>query len=435
MSKESLIERDAKCVWHPYTQHLIASAPIPIKAAKGSCLYGEDGKTYLDMISSWWVNLHGHSCPEIVNAISQQAKIIDHVQFAGITHEPAVELAETLIARVGMKPGSRVFYSDNGSTAVEVALKMCRQFWVNQGQTKNKILALSGGFHGDTLGSMSVGRQSGFFNSFQSWMFKVDFLEVPYTWWGADTSSKELEYLDRAASIISEGKNEIAGLILEPLVQGASGMRFYSTSFLKGLCRLAREASITLIFDEVMTGFYRTGSYFAFQQADIVPDLLCLSKGITGGVLPLGATIASQEYFDGFLGNSFDVALAHGHSFTGNPISCAAANANLKLLASNKAVSLVSDINRIMTCRLREMSVLPSIEKTRAIGGIAAFEIRNESSDYSAGAGKSLAAFAQSHGVLIRPLGNVVYLMPPYCVTEGEINLAFDVIKEYFTSS
>jgi adenosylmethionine-8-amino-7-oxononanoate aminotransferase len=343
-----------------------------------------------------------------------------------------VSLAEELLELSGFSERGRVFYSDNGSTAVEVALKICNQFWSNRGERRENLLSFGGGYHGDTVGAMSAGAKSGFFEAFRSWFFKSECVDVPHTWWGHSAEEEEERSLDSFAEVLRKRSSDFCAFIAEPLVQGASGMRFHRPEFLRRVCEMVRGAGIPVIFDEVMTGFYRTGPPFAFNQSGFVPDLLCLSKGLTGGILPLGVTIAAQSLFDAFLGETFSSALAHGHSFTGNPISCAAALASLRLLQSTGARQRVERISEMLSGGLT--TLLESgyrIEKARVLGGIAAFEIKSASGDYSAAAGRPLARYAQEHGVILRPLGNVVYFMPPYCVSDADVHLAFEVVQTY----
>jgi adenosylmethionine-8-amino-7-oxononanoate aminotransferase len=432
MAREDLLKRDAKLIWHPYTQHQAAHPPLAVSAARGASLFDEDGRSYLDMISSWWVNLHGHGCKELTEAIAAQAERLDHVHFAGVTHEPAVALAEQLLALAGLEGGGRVFYSDNGSTAVEVALKICCQFWRNAGEIRNALLAFRRGYHGDTLGAMSVGGASGFFKAFEPWMLNVEYLEAPSCWWNSDSEEEEQRSLAHLENLLHERSSQFCGFIVEPLVQGAAGMQFHRPEFLLKVCQRVRAAGLPVIFDEVMTGFYRTGSAFAFLQCGFTPDLVCLSKGLTGGILPLGATIASPELFAAFLGESFDLALAHGHSFTGNPISCSAALASIALLKKNDAGKRVAEISRCLAQNLAALiNSTSAIEKPRVLGGIAAFELKTPTPDYASAVGRPLAVFAQKRGVILRPLGNVVYLMPPYCTTDSEIATAFEVVRDY----
>jgi adenosylmethionine-8-amino-7-oxononanoate aminotransferase len=425
---ENLLNRDAATIWHPFTQHGLGRPLLPIAGGNGSLLRDAQGREYLDMISSWWVNLHGHGRPELAEAVAAQIRELDHVQFAGATHEPAVRLAERLLDKADLSGLSKVFYSDNGSTAVESALKIAHQNWVNKGASRPLFATLRGAYHGDTFGAMSVGKSSGFFDSFDSLLFETIDLPVPLIWEGFANEQGSGEALREIELLLGKQGDRIAGLIVEPLVQGAGGMRFHSAEFLNQICPLFQRRSIPVIFDEVMTGFGRTGSFFAFQQTNVIPDLICLSKGITGGILPLAVTIASNRLFDSFLGSDFSTALAHGHSYTANPVSCAAALCSLELHEQTCSLLQVERINRRMKHHLPNLSRHPKVEKTRLLGGIAAFDLVTDDSSYSAGAGRELASRAQEQGVLIRPLGNVIYLMPPYCTSDQEIDTAFEVI-------
>jgi adenosylmethionine-8-amino-7-oxononanoate aminotransferase len=427
-STKNLLSRDAATIWHPFTQHGLGRPLLPITGGKGARLIDSTGRAYLDMISSWWVNLHGHGRPELAEAVAEQISQLDHVQFAGATHEPAVSLAERLLDKAGLSGLAKVFYSDNGSTAVEAALKISHQHWANRGTPRTLFATLQGAYHGDTVGAMSVGQTSGFFDSFDTLLFKTIALPVPLIWEGAANERGTVEALLQIESIIAENGDHLAGLIVEPLVQGAGGMRFHSTEFLSQLCSRFQQHSIPVIFDEVMTGFGRTGSFFAYQQTDIIPDLLCLSKGITGGILPLAVTITSNRLFDSFLGSDFSSALAHGHSYTANPVSCAAALCSLDLHERTESLRQVERINHRMKGHLEEISRHPRVEKTRLLGGIAAFDLLTDDTSYSADAGREIASRAQVLGVLIRPLGNVIYVMPPYCTTDEDIDEAFGVI-------
>lgn len=424
----TLTERDRDAIWHPFTQHGLGRPLLPVASASGAILRDESGREYLDMISSWWVNLHGHGGPELAKAVSDQVMRLDHVQFAGATHEPAVRLAERLLDKAGLTGAARVFYSDNGSTAVESALKIAHQHWVNRGTPRRLFATLRGSYHGDTVGAMSVGRSSGFFDAFGSLLFETRALPVPLVWNDFANDEGEASALEEIRRILISEGDSLAGLIVEPLVQGAGGMRFHSERFLSSLCGMFRERRIPVIFDEVMTGFGRTGSFFAYQQTDVLPDLVCLSKGITGGILPLAVTIASNELFDSFLGNDFSSALAHGHSYTANPVACAAALASLDLHESTDSLAQVTRINRRMARHFEHLAAHSKIEKPRLLGGIAAFDLAGTDSGYSAGAGRELATALQERGILLRPLGNVIYLMPPYCITDGEIDRVFEAI-------
>lgn len=428
---DSLLVRDAASIWHPFTQHGQGRTLLPVAGAKGAVLTGNDGRQYLDMISSWWVNLHGHGRLELARAVAAQIERLDHVQFAGATHEPAVQLAERLLEKTALTGQAKVFFSDNGSTAVEVALKIAHQHWLNRGEKRGLFATLQGAYHGDTSGAMSVGRSSGFFEAFPGMMFETLSLPVPLIWNGFSNEEGERDALEAASRILEINADHMAALILEPLVQGAGGMRFHSPDFLGKLCALFRGRGIPVIFDEVMTGFGRTGSFFAFQQTDFTPDIICLSKGITGGILPLAATLASDSLFSSFLGNDFSRALAHGHSYTANPVSCAAALASLDLHVSTDSIGLVARINRRMAFHLRNLSRHPKISHARVLGGIAAFDLSGEDPSYAKGSGQKLANYVQERGFLLRPIGNVIYLMPPYCMTDTQIDGFFDCIGAF----
>jgi adenosylmethionine-8-amino-7-oxononanoate aminotransferase len=434
-SHSHLLTRDATAVWHPFTQHGLGREPIPMTGGAGAVLRDTEGREYLDMISSWWVNLHGHGRPELARAVSDQILKLDHVQFAGATHEPAVTLAERLLKKAGLTGSAKVFYSDNGSTAVEAALKIAHQHWANHGTPRSFFATLRGSYHGDTVGAMSVGRSSGFFDAFREMLFETLSLPVPMVYEGFSNEEGEQTALNEILRTLEMDGERIAALIVEPLVQGAGGMRFHSPRFLKKLSELFRERGIPVIYDEVMTGFSRTGSFFAFQQTGFIPDLICLSKGITGGILPLAVTIASNDLFDSFLGNDFSTALAHGHSYTANPVACAAALASLDLHESTDSLRRVARIHEHLHRHLLQISRHPMIEHPRALGGIAAFDLVTDDTSYSASAGRQLATFAQEQGVLLRPLGNVLYLMPPYCITNEQIDRAFEVIEAFLSNA
>jgi adenosylmethionine-8-amino-7-oxononanoate aminotransferase len=429
----NLLSRDKESVWHPFTQHGLGRQLLPVAGGMGAVIRDVEGREYLDMISSWWVNLHGHSRPELAKAVADQILKLDHVQFAGATHEPAVLLAERLLEAAGLRGKAKVFYSDNGSTAVEVALKIAHQHWVNQGTPRKLFAVLEGGYHGDTVGAMSVGRSSGFFDSFTGMMFETTVLPVPLIWRNFQNEEGEGDALSKIAALLDRLGNQMAGLIVEPLIQGAGGMRFHSPRYLSELCRLFQERSIPVIFDEVMTGFGRTGSFFAYQQTSVIPDMICLSKGITGGILPLSVTISSNLLFKSFLGDDFSSALAHGHSYTANPVACAAALCSLDLHEETDSLGQVARMNRRMAHHLEKLVTHPKIEHPRLLGGILAFDLVTSSRSYSAAAGRELTNFAQENGVLMRPIGNVLYLIPPYCTSDEQLDRVFGVIGEFLS--
>ena len=425
-----LSRRDKKIMWHPFTQEKTAAEVIAIKRAAGSYIYDENNKAYLDLISSWWVNLHGHAHPEIARSIYEQAKNLEHVIFAGFTHEPAVNLCENL-RNILPKQLNKFFFSDNGSTAVEVALKMSYQYWRNLEKTEKTIfLSFEGGYHGDTFGAMSVGARSGFHNQFADLFFKVLPIPYPDTWDGdKNIVEKEKSALIVLGEYIEKYEENIAAIILEPLIQGASGMRQCRPSFLYQVINLVRENNILVIFDEIMTGFGRTGTYFALDQVNIIPDFLCLSKGITGGFLPLALTVTTESIYNAFLGDEFKTAFAHGHSYTANPLACRAAITSLRLLQSPECQDSIRNINK---AHQKGIEFLKSncnlIEKTRVIGTISAFNVKNLHSL------SLLKSKFLEKGLLIRPLGNVIYLLPPYSILTKELDLIYRKIVDIINS-
>ena len=422
---------DRQHVWHPFTQAQTAPDPIPITSAKGIRLYAEDGREFLDLISSWWVNLHGHAHPTIAAAIAKQAHTLEQVIFAGFTHQPAAQLAHELVQRLpaGL---TRVFFSDDGSTAVEVALKMALQYWRNQGEAQRaRFLAFEGGYHGDTVGAMSVGRGSDFFSTYGSLLFEVGLLPYPQTWDGdADVVSKEQAALAVLDAYLAQHGETLAGVIIEPLVQGAAGMRMCRPEFLQQLAAKLRAAGILLIFDEVMTGFGRTGAMFAAIKAQVMPDLICLSKGLTAGFLPMSVTVASEAIYAAFLGENFDRALIHGHSFTANPLGCAAALASLQVFEDEQTLAKLPQIEAWHRQGLAQLAGHPAVQHVRVTGTIAAFDVVTADAGYTSAVGAKLKAFFHERGLLLRPLGNVIYLLPPYCVTQDELALSYQTIGE-----
>jgi adenosylmethionine-8-amino-7-oxononanoate aminotransferase len=416
-----LPERDARVVWHPYTQHGIEAAPLPVVRAEGAWLELADGTRLLDGISSWWATLHGHSHPALVAAISKQAACLDHVLFAGATHEPAVQLAEQLLAIVP-KGLSRVFYSDDGSTAVEAALKMVLQSWVHREQPSRRVfVALEGAYHGDTFGAMAAGDPDPFFRPFESMMFEVR--RVP-------TNAVAL------AQAFDELGERAAGFILEPLLQGAAGMRVMSVEFVQQARRLCDERGLPLIADEVMTGFGRTGSMFACELAGISPDVMCLAKGLTGGMLSLAVTLATEELFESFLYHERSRFFPHGHTFTANPIACAVALASLQVSLANDVPAQLERIGRGVFEQLTDLKGHERVADLRHLGGMAAFDIvvPEGQSGYLSDLTPHLRREAVRLGVLLRPLGNVVYALPPACLTDEQVTKVADVMRQLVTT-
>jgi len=395
----SLLDRDKAILWHPYTQALTAPAPLPIVRAEGVWLYTEDGRRVLDGISSWWVNIHGHSHPKLKAALAKQAGELEHVVFAGCTHRPAVELAERLvdILPAGL---TRVFYSDNGSTAVEVALKLAIQYWINRGEPQRKtIVTLHNAYHGDTVGAMSASEDSVFTSAFSNLLFPVERVT-------------DLDDMERCLQTHS-----VAAVMIEPMLQGAGGMIVWPAEFVAGVRRLCDQYGALMIADEVLTGFGRTGKMFACEHAEIAPDIICLSKGLTAGYLPLGVTATTTAVYDAFLSDDRTKTFFHGHSYTANPLACAVAIASLDLFREEATLSRVTRLELQLRAGFEPLRAVGDV---RVIGGVAAVELMSNKSGYLDQIGQRLAAAFLARGLLLRPLGNVVYFMPPYCISESE---------------
>lgn len=391
--------------------------PVPVTKGAGSLLFAEDGSSYVDAISSWWVNLHGHAHPYIAEKIYQQALQLEQVIFAGFTHEPAIRLAERLLP---ILPGnlSRIFYSDNGSTATEVALKMSIQYWWNKGETgRKKILAFRNAYHGDTFGAMSVSDRSVFTLAFHDHLFEVIFIDTPTE-----------ENIGDSKTIIQQHDKEIAAFIYEPLVQGAGGIKMYDASLMNELLDTVKRAEIICIADEVMTGFGRTGKLFASEYLDTQPDIVCLSKGLTGGTMALGVTSCNNKIYEAYLDDDKYKTFFHGHSFTANPLACTAALASLDLLEKEDCRKKIDWISRSNQTFITQLKGEPKIKDARTLGTILAFEIAQGKDEYLNNISASITKMAMAMGVYIRPLGNTVYIMPPYCITEDELQKIYSVI-------
>lgn len=414
----SLIEKDRACIWHPFTQMKTARPPIPIVKAKGAYLYGEDGRSYLDGISSWWVNLHGHTHPYIVEKIKSQAEILEHVIFADFTHAPAVELGSKLLS---ILPGkmSKIFYSDNGSTAVEVAIKIALQYWHNQNIPKRKVICFKNSYHGDTFGAMSAAGKNEFNRPFWKHLFDVQSIDPPLK--GQEDSS-----LFQLQSLLNQGN--IACFIFEPLVLGSGGMIIYPPDGLNSLIQYCKQHDVLTIADEVMTGFGRTGALFACQQLIEMPDLICLSKGLTGGFLPLGVTACTTDIFNAFLSDRLSQAFLHGHSYTANPLACCSALASLDLLLGNNCSLQREMISACHQNFCNQWHLHPKLKRCECLGTILALEYRTEKTSYFQTIRDRLYQFFLSKGILLRPLGNVLYILPPYCIQEEELKLIYEHI-------
>ena len=414
MNTESLITRDKKVIWHPFTPQKYMPEPIPIVKATGTILRDADSRSYIDAISSWWVTLHGHAHPYIAQKVFEQASTLEQVIFAGFTHEPAVRLAERILE---ILPGdfARVFYSDNGSTATEVAIKMSVQYWWNKNQPhRNKILAFNNSYHGDTFGAMSVSDRSVFTMAFHEKLFEVIFIDAP----------------ESAATSYDLPWEEIACFIYEPLVQGAGGMKMYSAEGLNNLIGKCQEHQVLCIADEVMTGFGRTGKLFASAYMSHQPDIICLSKGLTGGTMPLSITACTQKVYEAYLQDDLLKTFFHGHSYTANPIACAAANASLDLLLKEECQQQIEAIRQqhLLYKKELEQGDLP-VKNIRVLGTIIAFEVERGKDEYLNNISTVITKMAMDKSVYLRPLGNTLYLMPPYCITKDELNTVYQVIN------
>lgn len=418
-------------IWKPFTIHGVSPDPIKVLSGSGLHLNLADGRTIKDLISSWWVNVHGHAHPIVAKAIYDQALTLEHVIFADYTHDPAEQLSTRLVNLTDGHFG-KVFFSDNGSTSVEVALKLAKQYWLNRGIAgRNRLIAFEGAYHGDTFGAMSAGDRNVFNAAFNEWMFDVDHIEYPHTWIGdQEIDLKESRILKNVQTILEKKPDTYAAVLIEPLIQGAGGMRMCSPGFLQKLAALTKKYHVLLIFDEVMTGFGRTGSMFAFQKAHVSPDIICLSKGLTGGFLPMAVTMTTDEVFEPFKSSDAMKTFWHGHSYTANPLGCAAALASLDVFDSG-----ASDYEQLSIWQsesTNQFMALKNIERVRQCGTILAFDVKinNQSTGYLNSVGQVIKRKALDNGMLLRPLGNVVYLMPPYCITKPELDTSYIAILE-----
>ncbi|MGH9342594.1 MAG: adenosylmethionine--8-amino-7-oxononanoate transaminase [Terriglobia bacterium] len=420
-------------IWHPYSHPTLDPAPISVERAEGAYLYTADGKRLIDAISSWWVTLHGHAHPHIAAAIAEQAARLDQVIYAGFTHPKAEELALRLD---GLLPSTldQIFFSDDGSTAVEVALKMAVQFWVNQGRPeKRRIVALDHAYHGDTAGAMSVSAGSSFTAAFKEMLFPVYRAHSAYCLRcpvGMRRDTCSIECIQSLELLLEEHGSEVAAVIVEPLLQGAGGMIIHPPEFLKRIREITKRHDALLIADEVLTGFGRCGRMFASEIAGIEPDLMCLSKGLTGGFLPLGVTACNHKVFDAFTKHDRRSTLFHGHSYTGNPISCAAALANLDIFGAEPVLERIAAIEQTHRKEIERFKTHPMVAEARMIGTVAAIELDVEDAGYHSNVRPALYKFFIDRGVLLRPLGNVIYILPPYCITREELRRVYDVIEE-----
>jgi adenosylmethionine-8-amino-7-oxononanoate aminotransferase len=420
-------------IWHPFTNSLLDPAPIRVSRAEGALLFTADGRKIIDAISSWWVNLHGHANPRIAEAIAAQARKLEHVILAGFTHDAAEELAERL--RKWLPPElTYMFFSDDGSTAVEVALKLAVQHFQNLSRPeKREIVALEHGYHGDTAGAMSVSDESPFTEPFRSMRYPVHRVHSAYCYRcpvGLKRESCHIECVQQLEQLLAERGEQIAAVIVEPLLQGAGGMIMHPVEFLQKVRALCSRYDVLLIADEVLTGFGRTGKMFACDLANVVPDLMCISKGITGGFQTMGVTLCTDRVESAFRSENRLHTFYHGHSYTGNALACAAANANLQIFDDEPVFERIAAIAAIHAERLAQLREFPQVGDTRQLGTVAALELRADDAGYLSAMRPKLYNFFLERGVLLRPLGNVVYVLPPYVISADELHRVHDTIVE-----
>jgi len=422
----TLADRDKRVIWHPFTPQKDMPSPIAITHGKGSLLFDEQNDSYIDAISSWWVTLHGHAHPYIAERLYKQALQLEQVIFAGFTHEPAVALAERLLQILPFN-FSRIFYSDNGSTSTEVAIKMAIQYWWNQRRAtdsqlpaaRTKLLAFTNAYHGDTFGAMSVSDRSVFTLAFHELLFEVVFIDVP-----DEHNIADIKW------VIEQQHGEIAAFIYEPLVQGAGGMKMYDAHWMNELLQFVQSKNIICIADEVMTGFGRTGKLFASEYMEYKPDIICLSKGLTGGTMALGITACTNRIYEAYLQEDKLKTFFHGHSFTANPLACTAALASMDLLLGGDCLQRVAWITEQHQAFLQQLQGKHTIKNIRHLGTIIAFEIMQGNDEYLNNISSVFTEQCLKEGIYLRPLGNTVYLMPPYCITGEELTKVYAIINK-----
>jgi adenosylmethionine-8-amino-7-oxononanoate aminotransferase len=412
--------RDKKHNWHPYTQHKNAPEFPAIVKGNGALLWDENGKEYIDAIASWWVNPYGHSNQVMADAIYKQLTTLEHVLFGGFTHNVAVELSEKLTQILPINQ-QKLFYSDNGSTAVEVAIKVALQYHYNKGVKKTKIIAFEDAFHGDTFGAMAASGISFFTEAFQGSLLEVVRIPIP-------VEGKESQTKQQLEQLLTT--NEFAAFIFEPLVLGAAGMIMYSPQILDELIALCKSHNVFTIADEVMTGFGKTGKTFACDYLSLQPDMMCLSKALTGGTIPMAITTFTQEIFDGFYDDDTSKALFHGHTFTANPTGCAAALASISILQTEAIQNNIQEVNQFHLQFEQHIKKHPKVVATRVLGVILALEIKSDVKEsYYGTMRNTLYNFFIENGVILRPVGNVVYILPPYVITKEQLEKVYQVIE------
>ncbi|MFN3968919.1 adenosylmethionine--8-amino-7-oxononanoate transaminase [Flavobacterium sp.] len=416
-----LSEKDQLYNWHPYTQHKTTGLLPAIVKGEGALLWDDNGKEFIDAIASWWVNPFGHSNKVIADAIYTQLTTLEHVLFGGFTHNKAVELSEKLLSILPANQ-KKIFYSDNGSTAVEVALKGALQFYYNQGAKRTKVIAFEDAFHGDTFGAMAASGITFYTEAFQGSMLEVVRIPVP-------TVGNEERSLKALTNLVAT--KEYAAFIFEPLVQGAAGMVMYAAEVLDQMIALCQKHQVFTIADEVMTGFGKTGKTFACDYLQNKPDIMCLSKALTGGTIPMAITTFAQEIFDGFYNDDVNKALFHGHTFTANPTGCAAALASIGLLETAEMQNNITRINAQHLAFAQKMNSHPKVKTTRVLGVIFALEIKTDGAEsYYGSMRMKLYNFFIEHGVILRPVGNIVYILPPYIISNEQLEKVYGIVED-----
>ena len=416
----TLSEKDQLYNWHPYTQHQKTGLLPAIVKGKDALLWDENGKEYIDAIASWWVNPYGHANQIMADAIYKQLTTLEHVLFGGFTNKPAVELAEKLLSILPNNQ-KKLFFSDNGSSAVEVALKASLQFFYNKNQKRTKIIAFEDAFHGDTFGAMAASGITFFTQAFQGSLLEVTRIPVP-------VSGKESESLAQLSILIET--NDYAAFIFEPLCLGAAGMIMYEPEILNKMIALCRQHQVFTIADEVMTGFGKTGKTFACNYLTEQPDMMCLSKALTGGTIPMAITSFTQQIFDGFLDNDINKAFFHGHTFTANPTGCAAALASISILETTEIQNAIATINSFHLQFQNKIKNHPVVKTTRVLGVIFALEIKTKSQESYYGTMRNkLYDFFIENGIILRPVGNIIYILPPYIITENQLQKVYQTVE------
>jgi adenosylmethionine-8-amino-7-oxononanoate aminotransferase len=417
MTVENLSARDKKHLWHPLTQHKLNKRQLPIVSAKDALLFDEDGKEYIDGIASWYTVMYGHSNKHIVSAMAKQMNKLDFVMFSGLTHEPAIELSEKLIEILPANQ-AKIFFNDNGSTAIEAAIKMALQFYHNKGELRDTLIAFEDGFHGDTFGAMSASGLSSYNGPFEDFLLKVVRIPTPQ-------ANNIQEVKEKLAQILQE--NKCAAFVFEPLVQGAAGMKFHSAKGLDELINLCQENNVLSIADEIMTGFGKTGKNFASDYLENKPDIICLSKALTAGMFPLSITSCSQAVFNRFLSDEVHKGFFHAHTFSAHPIGCAAALAGIELLNSPKILEKRKYIENAHNSFAARIEKHDKVANVRIIGVILALDLNIQMERYG-NLRDDLYDFFIERGVLLRPLGNTIYVLPPFVITNSQLQKIYETI-------